>query len=1324
MICLYNKNETDFTSNGICVLSPSVCTVEEVAGGSYELYMEHPIDEMGKSQLLLEDMLIKAPVPPMSIPAITLPEVTVWQTTVATDLYSKLPTWRYPSGVTDDIIRVRQNPSGYGWLAEMYYAIGDLCVFGSYIYRAKVAHGGLRPDQNPMAWGNVGAVDGPVPTYDSGTVAETIPANELVSKIADFNSQWIQVRSLRGLVGYVARTDCAETQQTHSGEVIPAREITEQIFRIYEVESEDDEHVVCVSAKHISYDFQGNSLYDCKIQEAEPMTAIAIMQGSLMIEDDRKIVSNIEGKKVSQDLSFRNPINALLDPSVGISTSINAMLIRDNKDFFLLNSENAPRGITLSYGVNLKGVKWKRNVESVITRVVPRCSDNADGYLYIDDGGLVVNGAVRNDGKMYVDSELSSSYPFPRIEVLDCKYTVGEQYEKPDGTKETRTEASCKALMKQDALNRFINDGVDGIDIELEVEFVLLGDTEQYKQYKNLQRVNIYDIITVNTGLTGVFADAQVTEYEYDCILRRYNSIKLGTINSFQRRVPGYRVVNQSITYDKLSPDLINRIKTMNSGGSTSSGSGAPSGGSGNIEYGANTKDADGVVLKGQGNANKVWKTDSDGNPAWRDETGGSPYVLPLADDGTRGGVQTGFVQSGQNYPVQLSNEKMFVNVPWEDHYAWSDITSKPATATRWPTWDEVTGKPGSFYTLPLAANGTRGGIQLGYTQSEKNYPVQLSGEKAYVNVPWSDNDTKNTAGSTDTSSKIFLIGATSQAANPQTYSHDTAYVGTDGCLYSGGTKVLTAHQDISGKKNTQTAVSDPAADGTGVTFIDAISQNTQGVISPHKKTVRTMGAASSSAAGSTGLVPAPAKGDQAKFLRADGTWQPANNYSLPLAANGTRGGVQIGYTQSGKNYPVQLSSEKMYVNVPWTDESGNNRVLRAGDTMTGNLTFSGNAGIQYQGTKATYKMITFIDNTGDIYGNGIAIGGGGATIIGGGESYSTMAAQVSSGGSEIMYIGNDGAVNIFTNLNGGWADRKEFTFNSSGFYSHSWLRTYGNTGWFNETHAGGWYMTDAKWIRSHNYKPVLVDINENNAYGIGGHRLAEGYSGASHVSVMFKGGAVMYGFAVNNNGNWYFGKRTSESFEDKTGDAYCYYGSNTFINPSIDNAVNLGDSTHRWKEARAVNFYGALTGNVTGNCSGSAGSVAWSGVTSKPSYYDAKAIKSITRNGTTFTYTCLDNTTGTFTQQDNNTLVNINGTARAMYVKTGTCDLPASSAKTISFASAFPNDCVGVSVHATGSFTGPTTISINSKNKNGFTAYLHSANGLGGSFVYTAFGY
>lgn len=53
---------------------------------------------------------------------------------------------------------------------------------------------------------------------------------------------------------------------------------------------------------------------------------------------------------------------------------------------------------------------------------------------------------------------------------------------------------------------------------------------------------------------------------------------------------------------------------------------------------------------------------------------------------------------------------------------------------------------------------------------------------------------------------------------------------------------------------------------------------------------------------------------------KLDGIAANANNYSLPLAANGTRGGIQVGYAANGRNYPVQLSGEKAYVNVPWID--------------------------------------------------------------------------------------------------------------------------------------------------------------------------------------------------------------------------------------------------------------------------------------------------------------------------------------------------------------------------------------------------------------------
>lgn len=45
-------------------------------------------------------------------------------------------------------------------------------------------------------------------------------------------------------------------------------------------------------------------------------------------------------------------------------------------------------------------------------------------------------------------------------------------------------------------------------------------------------------------------------------------------------------------------------------------------------------------------------------------------------------------------------------------------------------------------YFLPLATAATRGGIKVGYVANGRNYPVEMDGEKAYVNVPWTDTNT------------------------------------------------------------------------------------------------------------------------------------------------------------------------------------------------------------------------------------------------------------------------------------------------------------------------------------------------------------------------------------------------------------------------------------------------------------------------------------------------------------------------------------------------------------------------------------------------------
>ena len=47
-------------------------------------------------------------------------------------------------------------------------------------------------------------------------------------------------------------------------------------------------------------------------------------------------------------------------------------------------------------------------------------------------------------------------------------------------------------------------------------------------------------------------------------------------------------------------------------------------------------------------------------------------------------------------------------------------------------------------------------------------------------------------------------------------------------------------------------------------------------------------------------------------------------NTTYSTATSSTSGLVKIGYSENGKNYPVELSSGKMYVNVPWVDTDTN----------------------------------------------------------------------------------------------------------------------------------------------------------------------------------------------------------------------------------------------------------------------------------------------------------------------------------------------------------------------------------------------------------------
>lgn len=312
--------------------------------------------------------------------------------------------------------------------------------------------------------------------------------------------------------------------------------------------------------------------------------------------------------------------------------------------------------------------------------------------------------------------------------------------------------------------------------------------------------------------------------------------------------------------------------------------------------------------------------------------------LIVVADDTARFALTTATAQSGDTVKV-TSTGKMYLikdesKLSSEDGY--EPYTASQASSVPWPG---VTGKPSTF-TPPTSSATVLGGIKVGYTTSGKNYKVQLdSSGNAYVNVPWTDNNTTYTQATSD---KLGLVKI-GYSANGKNYP-----VVLDG---NGKMYVNVPWTDTNTTYTNMGAASASAAGKAGLVPAPAAGAQAKYLRgdgtwqTPPNTTYSNMGGATSSAAGSAGLVPAPAAGKQTSFLRGDGTWVVPTNTTYAKANATTLGLVMIGYSENGKNYPVELdSSGKMYVNVPWTDTNttygvvganGSTGLVKNGSTVT-----------------------------------------------------------------------------------------------------------------------------------------------------------------------------------------------------------------------------------------------------------------------------------------------------------------------------------------------------------------------------------------------------
>ena len=105
MISIYAADEKDFSSNGLCSLTPSSCQVSQTLNGDWELNLTHPLDDQGKYAWLQAGCILKAPVPVDASPRLKLLTgdegkdiYRIYKTGAQLKLYSKPSTSSYCLG--------------------------------------------------------------------------------------------------------------------------------------------------------------------------------------------------------------------------------------------------------------------------------------------------------------------------------------------------------------------------------------------------------------------------------------------------------------------------------------------------------------------------------------------------------------------------------------------------------------------------------------------------------------------------------------------------------------------------------------------------------------------------------------------------------------------------------------------------------------------------------------------------------------------------------------------------------------------------------------------------------------------------------------------------------------------------------------------------------------------------------------------------------------------------------------------------------------------------------------------------------------------------
>lgn len=430
------------------------CTVTETLNGEWELTLVHDIDESGKWTRLSEGCILRVPVPAAMTPSVDLVTQQYQTSTYDVQIY-KITTKSGP-------LHLR---SGTG---TNYKILGK---------------------------------------YKKGR--EVIVLNKTTSS-------WYEVTAPDGKHGYMAsqyltfqrtETQAVQTNVGFRNQVIEARQLRDQPFRIYRVVPELDK--VTVYARHIFYDLLDNMIKSLKPSPSAVGASVAqSISGACLSSHDFSFYSNLTSTAEDVEWENINPVEAMLGEN-GLVNKYGAELSRDWYDVFLVKRVGNDTDVSIRERKNLTGISYDVDETDVVTRIMPTGEDADGNILYLPE--------------LYIDSPNLNAYTHPKWIHLP----VSEAKEVTDGD-EPKSKTQCYAEMRKAAQAEF-DAGCDLPTVTLKVDFINCSDAEEYKQYAALTDIFLGDSVRVIARRIGVEVSMRMTQYTYDCLTRKYTSVTLGT---------------------------------------------------------------------------------------------------------------------------------------------------------------------------------------------------------------------------------------------------------------------------------------------------------------------------------------------------------------------------------------------------------------------------------------------------------------------------------------------------------------------------------------------------------------------------------------------------------------------------------------------------------------------------------------------------------------------------------------------------------------------------------------------------------------------------